>query len=371
MTTLPNERDKTIDVMLSIGIIMVVVGHKYQPPFLYFPAYSFQVALFFFVSGYLAKHRSTVKEKTRQIWKKTKSQLMPYAIYNLIFCIITYFLSVKGIILGSEVCFENFESTKNSLYNFFVVPFVNGHQYALYLAAWFWIQLYVVGVVFQIISISNNKYVTYSIFATILVSNYFTLKYGLLKQNNIMLFLIRTNFGLLFYYAGFLFKSKIQFIRKIFTDGYFTLIPLLLLNIVAQYGANNQKITYSIVWGSVENDLVFVPVVTTFSILFITFWLSYVIGAHLNKKSMFYYISKHSSYIMIFHLSIFFAINFVFYKLNCLSYKDLSNIWCAYKVSEFWLLYIILGICVPIALGFLIEKMKFKFVAIFLAPKGG
>ncbi len=364
MTMPLKERDKTIDVMLSIGIIMVVFGHKYQPNFLYFPAYSFQIALFFFVSGYLAKYRPTAKEKAIQIWKKTKSQLIPYAIYNLLFCIITYVLSTKGITVGSPVCFDNLECTKISLYNFFIVPFINGHQYSLYLAAWFWIQLYIVGIVFQIITISNNKYFTYIIFATIVVLNYFTLKHGLSQQDSLMLIMIRTNFALLFYYGGFLFKSNIQFIKEKIASGYFIIISLLLLNIFSQYGAYN-NIIYSIVWGNIENKLVFVPVVTTFLILFITFELSYGIASYLNEKSMFYYLSKNSSYIMIFHLSVFFAINVVLYKLNCINFTDLSNIWFSYQVSNFWLLYIIPGIFIPVVLGILIEKFKSKLRSCF------
>lgn len=53
-TSQARKRDHAIEILMGFGIVMVVLGHKFQPPLFYFHAYSFQVALFFFASGYLA-----------------------------------------------------------------------------------------------------------------------------------------------------------------------------------------------------------------------------------------------------------------------------------------------------------------------------
>ena len=65
-----NNRNKTMDIMMALGIIFVVMGHNYQPPIFLLPAYTFQVALFFFVSGYFFKVQLGLRDKLLWIKKK-------------------------------------------------------------------------------------------------------------------------------------------------------------------------------------------------------------------------------------------------------------------------------------------------------------
>ena len=56
-------RDKSVDIMLAFGILFVVMGHNYQLPWLFFPAYTFHMPLFFFISGYLFKALKVQEKK--------------------------------------------------------------------------------------------------------------------------------------------------------------------------------------------------------------------------------------------------------------------------------------------------------------------
>ena len=91
-----------MDVMLALGIIFVVMGHNYQPDILKLPAYTFQVAIFFFVSGYFFKGQSGLKNKLLWLKKKTINLLGPYFIYNIFFAILTTYLISQGVYLGEK-----------------------------------------------------------------------------------------------------------------------------------------------------------------------------------------------------------------------------------------------------------------------------
>ena len=88
-----SKRNKTLDFMSAIGIIFVIFGHGYQPPFLFYPAFAFHMALFFFISGYFSKTANGIRQTGNMILKKARSQLAPYFILNILFGL----LSLKSL----------------------------------------------------------------------------------------------------------------------------------------------------------------------------------------------------------------------------------------------------------------------------------
>ena len=146
-------RNKTMDVVLAIGIIYVVMGHNYQPGTFLLPAYTFQVAIFFFVSGYFFKPQSGFKNKLLWLKKKALNLLVPYFIYNIFYALLTLYLFSRGVSLGEKI----------NIYNFFVTPFITGHQYFLYLAAWFVPQLFLIHLSAQTL-INKEKKIVFFIF---------------------------------------------------------------------------------------------------------------------------------------------------------------------------------------------------------------
>lgn len=73
-----------IDVFRSFGILLMVMGHiGYGDAFDFF-IHAFHMPMFFWISGYLYKHRS--KEEVslaRFVLKKAKSLLLPYCVFGL------------------------------------------------------------------------------------------------------------------------------------------------------------------------------------------------------------------------------------------------------------------------------------------------
>ena len=127
-----------INLLKALAILLVVSGHLEFSLFGMFPPYSFQLALFFFISGMLFKEKyiNNIKE---YFVKRIKSLLVPYFAYETLYLGITYIVyKYSGTFLGDTV----------SLKSFFVTPFLNGHQLLLCAPLWFVPQLFITLCVF-------------------------------------------------------------------------------------------------------------------------------------------------------------------------------------------------------------------------------
>src|SRR5574344_3048434 len=79
--------------LLKAGAIMLVVsGHLEFSIFGMFPPYSFQLALFFFISGMLFKEKYLDDVKT-YLKRSVKTLVIPYFLSNFVSMIITFTLS--------------------------------------------------------------------------------------------------------------------------------------------------------------------------------------------------------------------------------------------------------------------------------------
>ncbi len=116
-----------INLLKALAIMLVVSGHLEFSLFGMFPPYSFQLALFFFISGMLFKEKYLNDVKV-YFQKRIKSLLIPYFCYELFYLIITYILYLQsGFFLGDNISFKSF----------FITPFINGHQFLLCAPLWF------------------------------------------------------------------------------------------------------------------------------------------------------------------------------------------------------------------------------------------
>ena len=345
-------RDKTMDVMLAIGIIFVVMGHNYQPDILKLPAYTFQIALFFFVSGYFFKSQNSLKTKFFWIKKKVLNLLLPYFIYNLFYAFLTLYLFSRGVSLGEKITF----------YNFFVSPFVYGHQYFLYLAAWFVPQLFLIHLSAQFLIIKDKKIYIFVLLILVLISSsLFISKYSL-EQGPVLLILGRTAFGLGFYLLGKLlniFENRIK--KYLVSPITFFLAYIIYVSLGSFFGGFN----YSLAFGDFSNS----PYVTlggTILAIIMVYIISDYIGRAVSEKSLILKIGRNTFSIMANHLLVFFLINYVFYRFSLVPPASLSNIFYNYNVERIWFIYLILGIVIPLLFSLLLKNLintlrKIKF----------
>ncbi len=352
-------RDKKIDLLLALGIIMVVMGHKYQPTYFYFPAYTFHIPLFFFISGYLAKVNLNIKDKIAFFIKKAKILLLPYFVLNMFFAIITYLLSTKSINLGVVLKFDSINAIIESLKTFFIQPFISGNQFSLFIPAWFVLQLFIVHIVFQLLHL-KNKYWLLFVYIACTISTVFLLERGLNSYTDYHLLIIRTGYSLFFFLSGYILKRFGKVLEKIVYSEVFLIIAFILVIQLINTGGVTQ---YAIVFGNILNEKVIIPLLNSLLIILISFNLANVLAKVISDKSIFLKIGQHTFSIMVWHLSVFFIINLVIYKLGLIDGASLDNVYFGYNISQIWPIYIFLGIFIPIKLSSIYNIFinKFKY----------
>lgn len=102
----------------------------------WFPPYSYNLALFVFISGYF--YKTDYEENIgKYIWKRTKRLLIPAYLWNIFYGGMVAFLGLFGFTIGA----------KPDLYNLFVMPFVDGEAFQYNLGSWFVYPLFLVCII--------------------------------------------------------------------------------------------------------------------------------------------------------------------------------------------------------------------------------
>lgn len=330
-------RNKHVDVMLALGIIFVVMGHRYQPEYLFFPAYTFHMALFFFIAGSLATIKQGLREKLRFVLYKSKTQLLTYFQYNLFFGVVTFLLALAGLKLGYNVpSFASRAAALDTVRDFFLVPFTDGHHYHLYLAAWFILQLYLVHVVFQVACWRPGRVYTGLVLAAAIPLTLVLLRKGLVSYTDLRLTGVRTSFAFLFYLLGYLVKTEEAALKRLLLAPAALVAEFVLVNVVA---VNFGNIRYNIVLGNINNERVWVPVVTTLLIVLMVYQLAWHIASFISDDAFLLTLGRSTLPILIWHFSVFFAINASFYALGLITKENLSDNWFILNGQQTWLLY--------------------------------
>jgi fucose 4-O-acetylase-like acetyltransferase len=121
----------TFKILSAIGIIIIVSGHCYNGGvslmYDWFPKYSYNLALFVFISGYFYKEKHE-EHIFKYIWGRTKRLLIPAYLWNIVYGIIAFALTQVGYTIAQG---------KFDLYNLFVMPFIDGESFAYNLGSWY------------------------------------------------------------------------------------------------------------------------------------------------------------------------------------------------------------------------------------------
>ena len=337
-----DSRNNQFDFMAAVGIVFVVFGHLYQPPYLFYPAFAFHMALFFFISGYFSKTASNFKTKFKYILRKTKTQAIPYFALNAFFGCITMLMGQKGIILGGEFTW----------WNMFISPFGRGDQFHLYLAAWFLLTLYAVNVT-AIVLFSDKKWFDILISSiSVLLLYYFTEHFTPPGGDSSLIFInfgIRVSIGFFFFSIGRMFRTFESVLQKYLLNPSTIVILFLIIDLLT---VNFGNLTYNILFNDLgqSNGMLFVHIITTFCIILIIYLVGHIMSAFLTDNSLIYKIGRNTFSIMVWHLTMFLLVNIILYKLNLIQFSSLSNVYFKYKPEKTWTIYAAAGIFGPLAI---------------------
>lgn len=353
-----NNYNKAMRILTGIAIILVVMGHadcNYLSVGGIFPYYSYHVMIFLFVSGYFYKPQSE-DSVVAYIKKKTIHLLMPYFVWNLIYGVISTFLSGRGFIFCNPISF----------FNLLVEPFLGGHQYGLNFAAWFVPALFMI----EVVNICGRKVLSviarkcdqkiYDIVCLVIslmlgiVTVYLSMTghvWGWYKTPGRILFMLPV------FEFGCLFKSCLE--KKMETIHWGDWLVIIFIAQLGLYLGSDGAMNFSAVWctGFAVNP--FMPYLTTLTGTMFVYTLSRILEK-IQLGFIFERIGDASFNIMMHHMGVFFLLNTLIFSIGEISgnqkidiaefHENINYVYLAGGCGAFRLMYVILGIVIPILL---------------------
>lgn len=344
-----------INILKALAIMLVVSGHLEFSLLGIFPPYSFQIALFFFISGCLFKDKY-LNSVTEFFERRIKSLLVPYFWYNLFYMCVTILIAkLTGKFWGMPLSFKNF----------FITPFLNGHQFDLSCPLWFVTQLFMTLITFLYLmrffsNATKNKFIHLAIFTLIGLLAIPVRK--IFPMTPLMLVVIRTMMSLFFVYIGYYYTHYIKDNYNIFTPKWFGGIVILqsilwLFNrdFTPEHGIG---LSYILVWGRFDDQL-FVPILTSLTGIWASLFTVKILYPYLKNVKFIQDMGNVTYHIMANHLLVMYLITAVFLKLHGMPISDRANhdIYWIYNPIQTTYLYFVITIVATTYIGVGLKKI--------------
>ena len=355
-----NRRSITkITLMKAFGIIAVVASHtkggaivfpmsNWVSPYFYF------MPFFVFVSGYLYNEKCDESHSGEFVLKKIKSLVLPYFLWNVFYGVLNYLLRYEKVICyGDDI---NFHSL-------FVRPWIDGHQFHFNIPAWFLLTLFIdTMLIFVIRKVLKKLKIFSDAFVLLLtfIISVFSICYAQQGYNYGMhLCFVKVGFMLPYFQLGFVCKKREQFITRI----RHVCLPVLFLVIglvLMVWGDVNAQV----VFGNFTGSPIVITLLTTASILSVAI-ISEILAPAFENNVIVKLVGDNSFTIMMHHGIIIFAVNFFLYLLSKLidftsfnveTFKNTLWYVCLWKDARIYIVYVIVGITVPVLLKLFYEK---------------
>lgn len=362
------QRNRYIDLVKGIGIVLMVLRHA-RAPFSDF-VLLFHMAIFFIASGYLIKEENgkNARNLLVYIWHKIRGLYIPYIAYSIIFiCLHNVFLKLN--IYTNAIAFmeeTSLESTYKTLFEYYTI---NDIILKICNAAIFRASTQVGGAFwfFQVLLIDLIAYA----FVDFILGQIFRNKKRILAIQgaiSILLLLIgyyccvtgKTLHGLnrecsvyVLIYVGVILKrynimEKLQQSRKIL---YIAVVSFMILCLGYHRG-------YIAIDGNhIENPVFFL--VMSCSGWFLLYGISVLLEKYTKiVASIFIYISKHSVAIIALHFLAFKIVNVCAVALNEMPKYMIAAFPVLMTDGLWWLLYTTVGIAIPLCIDFNVRYVK-------------
>lgn len=362
MASSNQKENYTFKLLYVIGTILVISGHLSNGGlnllYDWFPPYAFHIGLFVFASGYFFRINNSLKEF---VLRKIKTLIIPLFLWNLFYGIFVFILRYAGFEIGNELSFKNL----------FIMPIMDGHQFQYNMPGWFVIPLFAVHIyhavlvtILEKIKKNTSAYIYFAIGMLLGISGVYLASKGF--NTGIWLPIVRSLYFIPFYEAGVLYRSKLEVKDSLGSFFYFTIIFAIQLSIILIY---QKTPDYSQSWCSNFIDGPVLPFVVGF--LGIAFWLRVckIMGPAIGHSKYILLIANNTFSIMINQFASFMIIKSVFaagkYMFGWFSDFDMisfkTDIWYFYLprgMEQFKLVYLAVGIIIPVLVQLLINKLK-------------
>ena len=344
-----------MNVLKALAIMLVVSGHLEFSLLGIFPPYSFQLALFFFISGCLFKEKY-LYDVTTFVERRIKSLLVPYFWYNLFYLGITVLIAkLTGKFWGMPL----------SLKNFFITPFLNGHQFDLSCPLWFVTQLFMTMIVFLFLfrvlnAVTKNKYIHLAFFGILGIlaipfSKWFAV-------TPLMLVVIRTMFSMLFVYLGYFYTHYIKDNYNIFTPKWLGAV-VILQSVLWMFNRDYNPehgigLSYVLVWARFDEQL-FVPVITSLTGIWASLFVVKILYPYVKDIKFIEDMGKVTYHIMANHLLVMYIITAIFMWVHGIPVSERAShdIYWIYNPVQTTYLYFVITMIATTYIGVGLKKL--------------
>jgi len=347
-----------INVLKALAIMIIVSGHLEFSLIPMFPPYSFHLALFFFISGYLFKDKY-FENISDFLARKTKRLLLPYYIYTLFYLLVTIIIAkFTGMFWGMPI----------TLKNYIITPFVNGHQLDLSCPLWFVVQLFITMVCFLFVfrklkNIKDNKWLHLGFFFLMAV---LAIPLAKFRNDDLILVLVRTLFSMFFVYSGYFYKTFIEGKYNIFNVKWLTAVivlqSFLWLTNKDFTPADGIGLSYILVWG--EFDSFLIPIVTSLTGIWISLFIVEFLYPFIKDNKFIYYVGQNTYHIMANHLLIMYFITAILMAVKGLPVyiRNAHDIYWIYSPLKTTYLYFVVTIVASTYIGVFLKYLNNKFI---------
>ncbi|HIQ89006.1 TPA: acyltransferase family protein [Candidatus Galligastranaerophilus faecipullorum] len=355
------EFSNKVNVLKALAILLVVSGHLEFSLLGMFTPYSFQLALFFFISGYLFKDKY-LDDVLTFIKRRVRSLLVPYFLYNVFYLGVTVLIArLTGKFWGMPL----------SLKNFFITPFLNGHQFDLSCPMWFVTQLFMTMIVFlflfRVLKKSfDNKFFHLGFFALLGIAAIPVSK--VITLDSVTLIIIRTMFSLFFVYLGYYYRNYIEDKVNIFTlkwaGAVIALQSVLWLfnrDFDPEHGIG---LSYVLVWARFDEQMI-VPVITALTGIWASLLVVKLVYPYVKDSKFIKYTGETTYHIMANHLLVMYIITAVFLHIHNIPIQERANhdIYWIYNPIQTTYFYFVLTMVISTYSGVALQWCKKKFFA--------
>ncbi len=331
---MPPSRDPAVSIARGLGIILVVLGHSFDP-FSWYPIYSYHMALFFLLAGYVFNpcHREDPK---RYVLARAKRLLAPYCLYNLLFAGLT---ALAAATLGLWTDLAPF-----SLRALVFEPLTTGHQFPLYNGGWFLVTLFFVQLAYlPLPRVLGGDGPARELAATGLLALACVLVGKGFDLSPIGTQLGKVGFGLFFYACGRRARDWDGLSGWISARGVTASVVSAVL--LSGLGATT---AYNLSTMSFPGNplLVFF---TSLSGSLLVFWLARQLAAASRPAGLLVLLGDNTVPIMCLHLLFFFLLNALLIPLSGADPAQLGNTFFCLNAPRLYPLYVAVGLFGPIA----------------------
>lgn len=365
-------RNPVFDISKGLAIILIVFGHIDTSTFPCYFVHLFHVPFFFFLSGYFLKDKyyENIKTVFEFIKKRFKRLCIPYLMCNLIFlflhnlCLKINLYTTNPLFLegytGNYFGLDTPAYSKKQIFIKSIWTILFARQENLVGATWFLKVLFFVSLIFIIVSYLSNKFSELCknkyFYAEIIrgVSLVFLTICGFIlsvyDKSNIWLFGTVLS-SLLPFYIGYLFakyKKNINLNIKYFV---LCFIILLSLNFVLP-----QKISIS---ANFYYNPLLLALLTVTGFLMLLALSEFINKIFKNKvKNIFILLGQNTMPILCLHIIAFKAVTLLQVLIYNLPDYRLASYFTYKTDSGWWILYLFIGLCIPVCINQLYKYFK-------------